>query len=375
LNFLKLIMLIAFTSLSCIKSTGLPGDFINLNFPAEDIGVGSEGDVCVAGIDKKVYCFDFMEVDWIRIETKDLVKITRIDVNADGTIYVISICGIYYLDCENRWVKLPGSANDIGVGVDGTVWKVGTDEYDIVKPAVSASTGVAGSEEETFTNYGIWRLFCDCDCLCICTRLCIRFRPRYIDPCTSIIAPKCYWFRVDGYGINIDVMPNGDAVFTVNHWQASYTTVKTVNHHGLYLRDYLCGDNSANNKFGFLADDITVGNTGVVYVTRRSTNSGNNGKVYKCHRNNEWKEVEMKGVGTCLGVRYYARRISAGPYNQLWFIHKNIGTSTGGNCSQAYRSNKVHTSSQFKFIYTIPKLIVFKPKSAEGALPVAPAAK
>jgi hypothetical protein len=347
-------MLIALTSLSCVQSQS--NTFINLGFPAIDIGVGSEGDACVVSTDNHVYCYEFMEDDWTLMATRDIEVINRLDVNDDGTIYVISLCGIYYLDCENRWVKLPGKGTDIGVGVDFTVWKLGDDLYNIIK-----------KPKTKFPNYGVWKLICDCECLCICRRRCVRFRLRFYDPCPGARAPKCYWFRTDGYGVNIDVFPNGDALISVNHWNRFYTTLKTVNHHGMYFRDYKCG----KNDFLKLSGDITVGNTGVVYVVEKSGNNSFNGIVWKCHQNRFWRKVNMKGVkaytGTKCTTSIYADRISAGPYNQYWFIHKQA--TIGSKKCKDLMSFKVYTSSVFQYINGIPKnftnFVFYKTKEDE----------
>ena len=366
LNYLKLFVLIALTSLSCIQST-LPGTFINLGFPAIDIGVGSEGDVCVVSTDNYVYCYDFMEDDWTLMATRDIEAINRLDVDDDGTVYVISPCGIYYLDCENRWVKLPGKGTDIGVGTDFTVWKLGDDVYNIKRTLIC-----------NYTNYGVWKLICDCECLCICRRRCIRFRLRFYDPCPGARPPKCYWFRTDGYGINIDVFPNGDAAISVYHWDRHYTTVKTVDHHGKYFRDYKCGTSYFDKTTG----DITVGNTGVVYVVERGTGN-NNGRVWKCDgQTQQWQLVAMVGIvnytPTNCNNKIFADRISAGPYNQYWFVHKKA-TIESQYCDDL-KSFKVYTSSVFEYVGLIPKsftnFIFYKQLKTEGAAdaPAAPAA-
>jgi hypothetical protein len=354
-------MLIALTSLSCVQS--FHSTFINLGFPAIDIGVGSEGDVCVVSTDNYVYCYEFMEDNWTLMATRNIEAINRLDVDDDGTIYVISRCGIYYLDCENRWVKLPGKGTDIGVGTDFTVWKLGDDLYNItrIRPRTK------------FPNYGVWKLICDCECLCICRRRCIRFRLRFYDPCPGARAPKCYWFRTDGYGINIDVFPNGDAIISVNHWNRRYTTVKTVNHHGMYFRDYQCG----GRDFPVLSGDITVGNTGVVYAVEKSGNNSKNGRVWKCHQNRFWRLTFMQGVRFYTGINctttLFADRISAGPYNQYWFIYKQA--TFGSPTCKNLMSFKVYTSSVFDYINGIPKnftnFIFYKAKEQEAKIRLA----
>ena len=60
---LKIILLLALTSLA--QQTRFYSKFINLGFPAIDIGVGAEGDVAVVGTDNLVYVYDFMAEDWV----------------------------------------------------------------------------------------------------------------------------------------------------------------------------------------------------------------------------------------------------------------------------------------------------------------------
>lgn len=357
LNLLKIVLLFTILNFSLSQ---LSGKYINLGFPAMDIGVGSEGDACVIGLDNFVYCYDFMDDDWIRIQTLNIDGVTRLDVDDDGNVYIVSPCGVYYLDCENRWIRLPGAATDIGVGVDFTVWKIGDDKI------LVQNTG----DTDKQTNYGVWKLICDCKCLCLCRRRCIRFRLRDYDPCSNDgKPPKCYWFRTDGYGINIDVFPNGDAVFTVKTDSAAHTTLKTINHHGMYFRDYKCG----TNDFGLFANDVTVGNTGVVYVT------DSNSDVYKCHQNSSWQQVGLTfidlytdpdpDVTSCPADKLRANRISAGPYNQFWFIHTDVRSATPTSC-ELILSNKVFTASRFIYVDAVPKnfvnFITFKSKEGSG---------
>ena len=64
-----------------------------------------------------------MNNSWDRIYS---YWITRIDID-DVTICIVTKCGVYYLDSENRWIKLQRGATDIAVR-DWQVWKIGTDE-------------------------------------------------------------------------------------------------------------------------------------------------------------------------------------------------------------------------------------------------------
>lgn len=335
---LKFLVLFAFAIIN-ISSTY--NTFINLGFPAIDIGTGSEGDICVVGIDKYAYCYDFMDDTWTKYSTHLIDEIERIDVDDDGTVYITSKCGVYYLDCENRWIRLPGKATDIGVGVDFTVWKVGTDEIKVVD----------GSK--TIVNYGIWKLICDCECLCLCRRRCIRFRLRDYDPCHEDTPPKCYWFRTDGYGKRIDVFPNGDAIVSINRLPSSNSTLKVINYDGKYFRDYKCGTSVFNRN----SNDVTVGNTGVVFVSVMTT-----GDLYKCDKNNNFIQVVLKPIRdyTFLGAdcpatprNLKADNISAGSYNQVSFTHLIITIETP-DCNDTL-NQRVFTGSRFEYLDRVPK--------------------
>lgn len=270
--------------------------FVKLDFSAIDIGCGSEGDICAVGIDSILYCYDFMANNWIRFSTEEISDITRVDVDDDGTVYVIADCGIYYLDCFNRWIKLPGRGKDVGVGVNFDVYKIGLDEHIC----------------EGKTNYGIWKLFCDCTCKCDCTRICMRFRFQKIDFCIPSEIRKCFWFRVDGWGVNIDVFPNGEAVVV----QANGD---------VHLVDFAGSFRSLqNNKF--TAVDVTVGNNGVIYA---SSTTGDIWKRLDSSVSAKWElKDELK--------KRDAKRLCASAYDQIWYINKS--------------DKHVYTGSRYKYV-------------------------
>ena len=254
--------------------------FTNTNFPAYDIGCGSEGNICAVGINGKLFCYDFVTDSWDQVNAnEEILNISAVDVDDDGKIYIIAQCGIYYLDCFDHWVKLPGTGKDIGVGVNFDVYKIGTD--------------VSGSLSSK-KNYGVWKLFCECDCNCTCSRICIRFRKLTLNICEPVIKKRCFWFRVDLYGTAVDVFPNGDAAVVRENGDVYIVDGKT-----LEVRKLLC--------YSYVkANDVTVGNDGVLYI---STDSGSIMKFnfYK-HIWEQVKEIEGK-----------ADRICASAYNILWY--------------------------------------------------------
>ena len=212
--------------------------FTDLDQKGLDIGCGSEGDICVAGLDGKLYCYDFYRDEWEEITlNEEIGSITRVDIDDDGRIYIVADCGTYFLDCNENWVRLPGSAKDIGVGANFDVWKIGSDKVG--------------------DNYGVWKLFCECDCNCICSRVCIRFRKLRFFVCTPIVKKRCHWFRAEVRGINVDVFPNGDAAVVDADGKVYIVDGQTFEYKLL----------EANNNPSIKAVDITVGNNGVLYIT------------------------------------------------------------------------------------------------------------
>jgi hypothetical protein len=257
--------------------------FIKLDFAAYDVGCGSEGDVCAVGINKKLYCYDFVQNKWDLIPTnEEITEVLAVDVDDDGRIYIIAQCGIYFFDCTDKWVKLPGSGKDIGVGVNFDVWKIGTDK-----------------ESATSPNYGLWKLFCDCKCDCVCTRLCLRFRKLNFFICDPIEKRKCIWFRADVYGVAVDVYPNGDAALVKADGKVFIVDAMTFD-----VKEVVAVNNPA-----IKAVDVTVGNNGVLIITSDA------GKVYKYDTTlNKWIEISVPVPGV---------RICASAYDIPFYTAKN----------------------------------------------------
>lgn len=255
--------------------------WITTSFSASDIGVGAEGDVYVVGLDTKLYsynflknCYEFVEGDY------ELTQITRVDVDDDGTPYVIANSGqLYYLNCHNHWVQLPGCGTDIGVGRGNEVWKIGCD----------ARAG----------GFGIWKLFCKAKSNCGSERNCNRWRNnKYTAKLGEGEKSRCYWYRVEGGAIKIDVHPDG------NPWVATDA-------------GYVYGYDSINwhHIQGVLARDISVSNEGMVFAA---------GVDFTM-----WA-LENVDTMTWAGLSGTGMEVSAGPYSQPWSIgsDKNIWSTS-----------------------------------------------
>ena len=67
---------------------------------------------------------------WKRINNNDWQEIgggaVRIDVDDKGVPWVINSIGEIFKREGDNWRCMPGRANDIGIGGDGSVWIIGT---------------------------------------------------------------------------------------------------------------------------------------------------------------------------------------------------------------------------------------------------------
>ena len=154
-----------------------------------DLGVNSEGIMIGVGLDNILYEYSFAEDVFVSMEVEyEVSSMWRVDINYDGIIYVITRCGdTYYLDCERRWVKLPGCAIDIGSGRSGEIFKIGCE-----KPEVCQAYTILAKPSSSL----VFKLICTCNCKC-CDRRCKAFIKKY-HFITCEIAEKriCHWIKL-----------------------------------------------------------------------------------------------------------------------------------------------------------------------------------
>ncbi len=193
-------------------------------------------------------------------------KVSRVATDADGTPYVITLKGgqVYFLNSNNSWVRIPGCARDIAIGRGGEIWKIGCD----------ARSG----------GYGIWKLFCDKEPKCKCYRGCNRFRKvTYSSIHKDEDVKTCFWMRIEGGGIKLDVDPNG------NPWIVADN----------FLIYYYDGSNW-KPVTGFEGDDIAVSNEGVVFAAGLQSKIG---------------RLICPEIGTWQVLSGAAAAITSGPYS------------------------------------------------------------
>lgn len=257
-------------------------NWFNTKLKAKDLGVNSQGDLYVVGLDGKLYKYEFLTDSWCMMEGDfELTRINRVDVNWDGMPYVTTDIGdTFFLGCDHKWTRLPGCATDIGIGRGGEVYKTGCDKRN--------------------TGFGIYRLYCTCPTTC-CYKGCLNWRK----PCRFCWTHKsddrkCEWFRIEGNGIKIDVAPSGNP-YTID------VTGTILQYDGTIWKKV---------STPTLAFDLTLSNEGVLFYT------GQDGKIYKSIN-------EAKGTWVVLNGE--ADAVTAGPYTQPWVIRNSdksvLGTS------------------------------------------------
>ncbi len=236
---LKFILLTTLLSLSLATDN----DTINLqpvattmslmNFEAKDVAVAPDGTMMAIGLDGKPYKYNGRHGSFDLVAGDiELPKLYRIVLDDDATPYVVSECGgqAFYLDCMNNWVALPGCVKDLGAGKHGEIWSIGCDER------------VGG--------FGVWRLFCDSQCkFGSGTKYCTRQRPLGYPSKTKEASRHCYWYRVEGGGLRIDVDTRGNPLVVADN--------NMVYHY-----------DGVNWKSipGFKATDVAVSTEGVIFA-------------------------------------------------------------------------------------------------------------
>jgi hypothetical protein len=95
---------------------------------ASDIGIGADGSVWVVGVDARnggSSIYTLGDYGWIREHGAGV----RIDVDGNGTPWVINDDDEIFRRQNGVWVRVPGRARDIGIGADGSVWVIGVDDH------------------------------------------------------------------------------------------------------------------------------------------------------------------------------------------------------------------------------------------------------
>jgi Tectonin domain len=94
---------------------------------AQDVGVGADGSVWIIGTNPSATPDDFgahkwTGKDWQGVEGGGV----RIDVDPSGNPWMVNSKGEIFRRVNDTWQRVPGSAKDVGVGADGSVWIIGT---------------------------------------------------------------------------------------------------------------------------------------------------------------------------------------------------------------------------------------------------------
>lgn len=289
-------------------------NWFNTGMKAIDIGASPSGDLFSVGIDGILYQYDFIHNKWVPVEGDyEMTNLQRVDVSEDGTPYVIANTGdTFFLDCDNKWIRLPGCATDIGVSRWGDVWKTGCDSLD--------------------GGNSIYRLFCKANSCDNCGSKCKRFRSKKKIPRDDIDAlndqhskcseedneKKCYWLKIQGAGIKISIASTGFPSVIKNSGIISQ-------YDGTNWRDL---KNDVN------AVDISVSNDGIIFYV------GSDNKIYRVF-DKSCTTLQLSGFGT---------GIASGPFSQPFVIseYQYVKTSSKLIKSNLYLDPKPPTKQQNK---------------------------
>lgn len=99
---------------------------------AHDIGVGVNGDVWVTESslgNGRIWRFE--DKTW---EIIPGMMAKRIDVDANGNPWVVTLRGEIFRYQNQRWHPIPGNGGDIGIGADGSIYKAGSISYEYSLP-------------------------------------------------------------------------------------------------------------------------------------------------------------------------------------------------------------------------------------------------
>lgn len=277
------------------------------NLCFSDLGVNSEGIIVGVGLDGQLYEYAFADQTFNVIVTDyEISNMWRVDINYDGIIYVITRCGdTFYLDCERRWVKLPGCAIDIGAGRSGEIFKLGCE-----KPENCSAPAIPGTGKPSSSH--VYKLICSCNCKC-CDRRCKVFLKRYkYQTCEPAEKRICYWI----------LLPNDLKDFfgrpkKFTRIDAKFTGFPIVTDGDRTIYEFMGGD---ENKFK------QIYQAPIIFTDINDIASDNDGNDFYCTdlacyivtgSNSETRILDYSGFSKG------ASDVSVGPFGMISFINDN----------------------------------------------------
>lgn len=190
--------------------------YSSLNFTATEIAVGQSGALYAISKDNHLYSYNMLSNNFT-ITGNDLsFMVYRVSVANDGTPYVVSNYGnTYYLAYNNSWIMLPGCANDIAIGKNDEIYKIGCQKGD--------------------DGYLVYRLLCN-------------------DISRTILSGNsqhCSWINLGSGGVKIKVLKDGSPVVVTKSGAIIYYDGTTW-----------------FSLLGLYAIDLSVSNDGLVFIVQ-----------------------------------------------------------------------------------------------------------
>lgn len=118
---------------------------------ATDIGIGADGSIWVVSNDDRSgghSIYTWKSPGWLKISGAGV----RIDVEPNGTPWIINDDNEIFRRENGLWRRMPGYAKDIGIGADGSVWVIGSNDraggYGIYRFNGASWDRIAGSASQ-----------------------------------------------------------------------------------------------------------------------------------------------------------------------------------------------------------------------------------
>lgn len=252
------------------------------DFEARDIAMSSEGIIYAISLDYKLHLFDwnsekFKEVESYNIQLNNIKKVVS---DTEGTPWVITTNNeIYYLNCNNNWIKIPGCARDIAIGKGFDMWLIGCDDHE--------------------DAYGIWKLNCDNileydnSIYLNCERNCYRYKQSYYKTRFFNEENKvCEWIRLNGSGIKITVDEEGNPYIIKNDFTIWKYDIKKPQAMSSLLP-------------GLYANEIQISNENILFAIGTD---------------NSIKRLACGKLGTWSVLYGQAKKLAVGPFSQIYVI-------------------------------------------------------
>jgi len=124
-NFIRMMGVLVLMLLILLPGHAFGSSWEQLSGTAKDIGIGA-GSVWIIGTNPVIGGYGIYRWDGRNWEIVSDDGAVRIDVDPQGNPWIVNDNGSIYRRVGDHWEQLFGTAKDIGIGANGSVWIIGT---------------------------------------------------------------------------------------------------------------------------------------------------------------------------------------------------------------------------------------------------------